>query len=132
MRRFVIFVLGLCFATPLAARIPAPGTTERRAILDALRPSVESQLGPRVEFVVERLNVERGWAFVQAKPQRKGGRSINWRQHFHPSEWEMMDGLTVTALLEFRGKRWNLIDKAIGATDAWYCGRAQFRRVTHC
>ena len=113
--------VALTGAAAAAGHTPPPGSAERRAILDALRPSIEARLGPLVEFVIDRLEVSRGWAFVQAEPQRKGGRRIDWRRYFAASEWEHMDGMTVTAILRYERGRWNLIDKAIGATDAWYC-----------
>lgn len=103
-----------------ASAQPLPGSRQREAILDALRPAVEAKLGPRVEFVVQTMRVRNGWAFVQAEPQRRGGGAINGRAYF--SEWEHMDGLTTTAVLRYQIGRWNLVDHAIGATDVWYCG----------
>jgi len=103
------------------ARSPAnPGTAQRRAILDALRPAVEARLGPNVEFVVDRISVAPGWALVFANPQRRGGAPIDGRAIFG-DDIDNMDGLTVTAILRFQGGRWNLVDHAIGATDVWYC-----------
>ena len=105
-----------------ATAVPAPGTAQRRAILDALRPAVERRLGPDVEFVVRDIRIAQGWAFVNADPQRRGGGRIDGRRYFG-EDFEYMDGLAVTALLRFRNGRWNLVDHAIGATDAWYCNR---------
>lgn len=103
------------------ARSPAlPGTAQRRAILDALRPAVEARLGPDVEFVVDRISVSPGWALVFANPQRRGGAPIDGRAIFG-DDIDSMDGLAVTAILRFQGGRWNLVDHAIGATDVWYC-----------
>ena len=124
---------GLCLAAaPVAANEPAPGSPERKVILDALRPAIEARLGPNVVFVVQRIESADGWAFVQAEPQRKGGGPINGAAHFPPDELEYMDGLTVTALLRINSGRWQLVDQAIGATDAWYCGVAAANAVTHC
>ena len=113
-----------------ATAAPAPGSAQRRAILDALRPAIERRLGPDVEFVVRDMRVANGWAFVMADPQRRGGRPIDGRRYFR--DYDEMDGLTVTALLNFRAGRWTLVDHAIGATDAWYCGRGPSRAVTGC
>ncbi len=98
---------------------PAPGSTQRRAILDALRPAVERQVGPNVEFVVREMRVIDGWAFVSATPQRRGGRPINGRRYFQ--DFEEMGGMEVSAILRLRGGRWTLVNQAIGATDVWYC-----------
>jgi hypothetical protein len=66
------------------------------------------------------IRVQAGWAFVVADPQRKGGKPIDgWRifgEHFGN-----MDGLRVDAVLRQRGRRWVVVDHAIGATDVWYC-----------
>ena len=75
-------ILALCALvsnTPGSARLghPRPGTAERAAILEALRPAIEARLGPDIEFVVKDLRTYRGWAFVMADPQRRGGRRID-------------------------------------------------------
>ena len=113
-----------------ASAAPAPGSAQRHAILDALRPAVERRLGPGVEFVVTQMRVRSGWAFVMADPQRRGGRPIDGRRYFG-EDFDNMDGLTVTALLRFN-RGWTLVDHAIGATDAWYCDGGPSRIVTGC
>jgi hypothetical protein len=124
--------IALCVATPsLAAERPPPGSALRHEILNALRPSVEAKLGPNVEFVVTYIGVENGWAFVQAEPQRRGGRPINGKAYFR-GEWEYMDGLTTTAILRFQYGRWNLIESRVGATDAWYCDSRTVSRFAPC
>jgi hypothetical protein len=97
----------------------APGSPQRAAILDAMRPAIETALRSPVEFVVTRIGVEGGWALVIADPQRPGGGAIDG-SHLGPEEER--DGLTVNAILRFRNGRWNLVDHAIGPTDVWYCG----------
>jgi hypothetical protein len=101
------------------AYMPRPGSPERAAILDALRPSIEAQLGPNVEFVIKDFKVYRGWAFVLADPQRKGGRAIDGRRYF--PNWYDIGGLETSAILRFQKGRWNLVASNIGATDVWYC-----------
>jgi len=113
-------------ATPaLAQRVSAsapaaPNSAQRRAILDALRPAISQRLGPNVEFVVHDIRLADGWAFVSADPQRRGGGRIDGRAYFG-EDFDNMDGLIVTALLQYREGRWTLMDHVIGATDAWYC-----------
>jgi hypothetical protein len=125
-------LLGLCApaAAPAqpgaSATAPAPpGSPQRRAILNALRPAVEARLGPNVEFVVTAINVRQGHAFVIAEPQRRGGRRIDGYAIFG-RDFETMDGLTTTAILRFQYGRWNLVEHAIGATDVWYCDIARY------
>ena len=104
---------------PLAA-VAAPAPEERKAVLDTLRPAIETKLGPNVEFVVTVMRIEDGWAFVIADPQRKGGKPIDgWRifgEHFGN-----MDGLRVDAVLRDQRGGWKVVDYGIGATDVWYC-----------
>ena len=98
----------------------APPSAQRKAVLDALRPAVEKKLGPNVEFVVQVLRVEGGWAFVMADPRHKGGKPIDGKRIFG-EDFENMDGLRVDAVLQLRNGRWKVADHAIGATDVWYC-----------
>ena len=100
---------------------PRAGSAQRGAILNAIRPAVELELGSNVEFVPSCMQVWKGWALVAAEPQRKGGKKIDPR--ILP-DWDNRDGLTVTALLQFRYGRWNLVGHAIGATYVWYDGQA--------
>ena len=99
---------------------PAAGSELRKSVLNGLRPAVERQLGANVEFKVALIRVQGDWAFVIVDPQRKGGKPIDgWRifgEHFGN-----MDGLRVDAVLRQRGRRWVVVDHAIGATDVWYC-----------
>ncbi len=112
---------------------PAPGSAQRAAIMDALRPAIERKLGGAVEFVVRRAAVQDGWALVIADPQRPGGGRIDPRRHFPNEVIEFMDGLTVNAILRFSGGGWTLVDHAIGPTDVWYCGvEGPPRSLTGC
>jgi hypothetical protein len=106
---------------PVTRPAAAISASDRKAILDVLRAPLEKQLGKPVEFVVSELRGRRGWAFIQAEPQRPGGRKIDVRAYF-PRDWEEMDGLTTTAILRKRGGRWRVRAMKIGALDAWYCG----------
>lgn len=107
------------------------GGPDRKAILNVLRGPVEQQVGKPIEFVVTALRGERGWAFVQAEPQRPGGRAIDGRSYF-PEDWENMDGLTTTAILRKRDGRWRIVAMKIGALDAWYCGYLPVERFDPC
>ena len=109
---------------PAAAQVngTAPASVnsaQRRAILDALRPTIARELRSPVEFVVQRIGVERGWALVIADPQRPGGGAIERR---HLPYAEDRDGLTVYAVMRFQRGRWTIHDHVIGPTDVWYCG----------
>lgn len=59
-----------------AVRTPAPGSSERRVILDAVRVAVNELHGLEVIFVVRELTVSDGWAWVHTLPRSKRGDSI--------------------------------------------------------
>jgi hypothetical protein len=123
-------VIALALLTLTAA---SPATSQRKAVLDALRLQVEKKLGPDVEFVVALLRVEDGWAFVIADPQRKSGKPIDGWKIFGEG-FGNMDGLRVDAVLQKRNGRWIVADYAIGATDVWYCdvGPKRLKRDYGC
>lgn len=108
----------VCAGLVLAAS--GPSAPDRKAVLDALRPKVESRLGANVEFVVHVIRVQKDWAFVMADPQRKGGKPIDGAKIFG-EDFENMDGLRIDAVLQKRAGQWTTVDWAIGATDVWYC-----------
>jgi len=61
-----------------SASTPAAGTPTRRAVLNALRPSVERLLGQDVEFMVDSIRVACNWARVVVRPQTPGGRGNHY------------------------------------------------------
>jgi hypothetical protein len=114
----VLMMLALAAGSPHAA---APGSSERRAILDALRPSVEVRFGVPVQFVPSQVCVMDGWSVVIAEPRRKDGGAVPWRRAMDRDAYEL-GGVEVTGVLRFRQGRWNLIRSEIGQTDVWYEG----------
>jgi hypothetical protein len=100
-------------------------------VLGALRKPVSVRLKVPVKFVVERLVVERDWAFVQAEPQHVGGRQIDGARLFGDT-WSNMDGLTTTAILRRQNGVWAVVELRIGALDAWYCGFVPSRQFEPC
>lgn len=111
-----VFALSATAALAVSFTSPGAGTPERKAILDALRPGVESELRARpIEFVVEEIRVGGGWAFVRANPQRKGGGALR-----NPDE--NMDGVHTEAILQRQGGRWVVREFGVGSTDVWFLG----------
>lgn len=58
------------------AYTPKPGSTERKAILDALRECVKQNHNIDVIFVVRHLKVKNGYAWVHTMPQSKDGANM--------------------------------------------------------
>ena len=89
----------------------ARGTAQRQALLDAVRPPVEAELGLRIVFVVECIQVSNGWSLVAGTPIQRNGREIPRRNRPRDDDF---GGLSTTAVLNFRGGRWVLVDHVIG------------------
>ncbi len=99
---------------------PAPGSAERRAILDTVRPLLEQQVGPPVEFVVSEIRVLGQFAFVAVEPQRPGGGRIDYSHLTRGDDADFFDGLRTEAILTRRNGRWLVAHYGIGSTDVWY------------
>lgn len=125
MMRLATFVLILCASIVRADYVePARGSTTRKALMDALRPHIEWQLGAPVEFVVWDLRQKGQIAFFSGMAQRPGGEMIDLartpaaaRQDIDPT---VGDGATVQALYRLSGDTWVAVHWGIGATDVWY------------
>jgi hypothetical protein len=100
---------------------PPPGSSQRRAILDAFRPRVEAEVGAPVVFTVSVLHVSGNWAFVEATPKRPGGVDIDWkRTRFREAfEKDFMSDI-VMGLLKYDGTTWTLVEYVIGPTDVFW------------
>lgn len=125
-----IFVLiATLGASAQAVHEPARGSAERSEILNAVRPLVEARVGPPVEFAVNWMRAGDSWAFVQLGPQRPGGGAIDIARTTYAQNAEYMDGLVTFALLRRQYDRWNLVDFAVGPTDAFWQGDPLYARV---
>jgi hypothetical protein len=92
---------------------PPPGSAERNAIMDGLRPTYESVFGKPVEFRVESLRVAAGFAWVVVHPQRPGGAPIGktaWDKAAGPCEQK-----PATAVAQFWMRK---------RSDSWQVGWA--------
>ena len=103
---------------------PKPGTPLRKAILDALRVPVQEDLGQPVQFKIDVLRVQNGWAFVRGIPQRTDGGAIDYSgtgYQISIDEGAFDDGFC--ALLEKQGRTWTVVVYSIGSTgvvwDTW-------------
>lgn len=105
------------------AYTPARGSPERTALLEALRPQVEKDLGTAVIFQVTVLRIKEGWAFGVVQPVRPDGRPINLYTTPLAQEaggTEFIDGLRTEVLWRRRTDGWAVEAYGIGATDVWY------------
>ena len=131
LKSALIWSFAVLAASPSQAAESAIAVSERKAILQALRGPTEKSLGAPVIFVVTTLRANRDYAFVQAEPQRPGGGRIDGRA-LYGEDWDNMDGLTTTAILRKNGRGWTIVERRVGATDAWYCGYVPVARFDPC
>ena len=129
MRLILALVLGVSAlgGAPVVAQSysePARGTATRAALMDAIRPHVEWDLGQPIEFVVDELRVAGDVAYGSLSPQRPGGGAIDLydtpgyrRGEMEP---EYMDGTRVAVLYRKLRETWVAVHHSIGATDVWF------------
>lgn len=123
MKPALIFIAAACAGTPcisianiepvVATVAPAASTNaERKAILDAVRQEIKNQHGLEVVFVVKRLRIISGWAWLHALPQSRDGKN-----HYED----------VVALLHKRDGRWLVADMPCSEEDNPDCiGNPEF------
>lgn len=99
----------------------------RKALLDALRPSIEADLGQALIFEVETLRESGGSAFAAVSPRTPDGKPVDFAKTRHAQRLEdgVLDGDTVYAILQHRDGRWQVQEYAIGPTDVAWDGWAQ-------
>jgi hypothetical protein len=78
---------------------PAKGTSERKALMDALRQDYKKNTGDDVTFLVNYIKVHNGWAWIDVtplgadgKPVAEGGPSL---LHLEKGGWEVIDLSTI-------------------------------------
>ena len=89
---------------------PAPGTPERKAIMDALRPGFEALFGQPIQFKVNELRVAAGFAWASVHPQRPDGRDIpdaEWAKALDGCEQLASDGSAQFWMRRIEG-RWTI------------------------
>ena len=104
-----------------AVYTPEKGSTERKAILDALRIPVERKLKQKIVFNAEHFNVMGNWAFLGGDPQSPGGGRPDYRgTPFQKAiDADMFDN-NFFAILKKAGGKWKLVTYSIGCTDVCY------------
>lgn len=94
----------------------------RKEVLNALRPSIEKDLGQKVIFKVDILRVYGDWAFVNVHPLQPNSKPIDFKKTKYREQLEagMFDGSSTYALLKKTGKKWAVKDFVIGPTDVYW------------
>ena len=104
-----------------AAYTPAKNSTERAAILGALRVPVERELKQKIQFSIENFKVSGNWAFVSGDPQNMNGGKPNYKgtPYQEAIDADMFDN-NFFALLKKTSGKWKVVTHAIGCTDVCY------------
>ncbi|WGW04747.1 hypothetical protein [Tropicibacter oceani] len=113
--------VGMTDAPVGALYTPQRGSAERSAIMDAARVPIVPAIGQHVIFVVDVLNSDGHWAYLQATPVNADGTPLNWLRTNYASDWAA-DAMSdvVMVLLRRDGAGWQAIDWIVGPTDvAW-------------
>lgn len=99
----------------------------RKALLDALRPSIETDLGQALIFEVETLRESSGSAFAAVSPRTPDGKPVDFAKTRHAQRLAdgVLDGDTVYAILQYRDGRWQVQEYAVGPTEVAWAGWAQ-------
>ncbi len=102
---------------------PERGSAERAALMDAARPPIEGALGVPVIFVVQVLNTDGTWAYLQAVPHNPDGSPMDWRRTRLAADWEAGFMSDIAMVLMQRGRHgWHVIDWVMGPTDVFWYG----------
>lgn len=100
---------------------------DRAAMLNALRPAIEQELGSPVQFVVRQISVSGQFGFALLDPVRPGGARVNGdatplavRHISHNGDLRNFSCCETTALFRRQGAGWGVLEYRVGASDAWY------------
>jgi hypothetical protein len=121
----LILPLFLLLTSPAVAwETPTRGSSDRKELMDAIRPQAEEALGAPVEFVVKEMRVSGNLAFVMVWPQRPDGGKIDLyttplalEDDYFPHFYE---GSRIDALLEKSGDTWVAKKFVIGVMSDWW------------
>ena len=115
---------------PAKPTTPAIGSKARKEILESIRPKIETGLGVKVRFKVDRLSVLNGWAFLAGVLLDGKDRPINLAKTLLKEDAEYMDGPSIYALAKVdpKTKKWIHVTHVVGPTDvAWSDWHVRFK-----
>lgn len=99
---------------------PQKGSAERKAIIDAVRPTIESELGQKVIFQVVELRVQKNWAFLYAIPRTPSDGKINYEKSRFWRDAGVFEENVFALLKKNASEKWTLVAYAVSCTDVCY------------
>ena len=115
---FLLVLVTSCRALGQVPYTPQPGSSERKAILDAIRPQIEKVLKKKVLFKVTHMKVLYGWAFTHGIVLQPNGKPFDFKGTPHYEEWK--DGVfsdSYCGLVRKFGKKWKAKIALVGMSD---------------
>lgn len=116
----IAFGFAICAFAAVAQNpyTPKPGSAERQAIMNTLRPPCERDVGQKVIFHVQHLKIIGDWALARVVPVRPDGSDLDYRKtkYREANEEGTFDG-EGEALLRREKGNWKLLEWRFGATD---------------
>lgn len=124
MKYFSILLLIVTAAMSAAAQsvyTPEKGSTERKAILDALRVPVERELKQKIVFAANTFNVLGSWTFIFGTMQTpEGGQPDFSRTRYAEAQRDGFFDNNFQALIKKTAGKWTVVKFQIGCTDVCY------------
>jgi hypothetical protein len=122
MKSLTIALLIACASTATGAAqarpyTPVRGSVERNAIMDAFRPRIQQALGTTVIFTNVRVQVQNGWAFVEAAPRDPRGRPII--PPYRDDDPNCCTDLVI-GLLRWDGRHWRTVEHHVSPAEPKY------------
>lgn len=121
----IICALSVVVSSAQTTYTPKPGSAERKAIMDVLRPACARDVGQKVIFRVQRLSLIGDWALARVVPLRPDGSEIDYSKtkYREANEEGAFDGEGEALLRRTKGG-WKLLEWRFGASDtevpAWF------------
>jgi hypothetical protein len=128
MIRALVLILGLLAGQASADALgplhtPERGTAEREGIMDAARVPIGGEIGVPVIFVVDVLQSDGHWAYLEGTPVNPDGTDINWANTVLADAMAQgMMSRTAMVLLRNDGQGWGVADYVMGPTDVYWLG----------
>lgn len=102
-----------------AAHTPKPGSSERAAIMDAIRGPAQKELKQTVIFNVDRLRVAGDWAYARVSPARPDGGELDYSKTKFQKQIDLgaFDPQGEALLFRESNGDWTVVEWAFGSTD---------------
>ena len=127
MRSFLL-LLFLISGASAAPVVPAKDSKELREIMAAVSDPVEDAVHQPVQFRINHIMMEKGWAFVDALPLTRQGKRINYAGTMF-EEWVEEADEVLWVLLRYKRGRWYIVEKEFFTVEATWIDWPRYFRA---